>query len=161
MVPGVERANARADRAAGWAHVHTNLPHSPKLALAHGLPASDVLVSALAAYLARVTGQNAFTLGFRDRELARTVAGAESLFAAVVPLGVEALPEQSFGEATQRLTASPRLLRSRPPLPDVPHRTSRRDLQRGLVQTGSGTLSLGRWVRFFGSGRSTMRATRS
>jgi natural product biosynthesis luciferase-like monooxygenase protein len=74
---------------------------------------SDFLVAAFAAYLARVSGNYTFDLGFREVALQQELAGFEHFFASHVPLRVQLDPAASSVAALDTVQAQLALMRKR------------------------------------------------
>ncbi len=65
--------------------------------------AADWVAVAVAAWLARLSGQELFDIGFSHRTLQRKVAGFESFFADLVPFRVAIEPKRPIGDTLQSL----------------------------------------------------------
>jgi len=74
---------------------------------------SDFLAAALAVYLARISSNYTFDLGFSHPALGQEVVGFERFFATHVPLRVELDPSARFGEALAALQAGLALVKQR------------------------------------------------
>jgi non-ribosomal peptide synthetase component F/methionyl-tRNA formyltransferase len=74
---------------------------------------ADVAAGVCAAYLARVTDQNEFSVAFCDPSLRRMIAGFESLFSAQVPLRVQLEPSHGLRPALERFRAELAIVRRR------------------------------------------------
>lgn len=74
---------------------------------------SEFLVAAFAAYLARISSNYTFDLGFSHPALQQKIAGFERFFATHVPLWVELDPSARFGAALDALRAELSLVKKR------------------------------------------------